>query len=125
LRLLIDTHALIWWLGNSSRLSATARSAIANQANELFVSACVAYEIAYKQKSGRLPPLSQHLSRQLQREGIGVIPVSLEHALAAAALPGPHRDPWDRIMMAQATVEGLTVITVDPQFQRYSVPVLW
>jgi PIN domain nuclease of toxin-antitoxin system len=105
LRLLIDTHALIWWLSDSRRLSGMARSAIADQENDLFVSACVAYEIAYKQKSGRLPPLSDHLPRQLQREGIHVLSISLDHALAAAALPGPHRDPWDRIMMAQALAE--------------------
>lgn len=54
-----------------------------------------------------------------------VLPLSLDHALAAAALPGPHRDPWDRIMMAQAQAEGLTMITIDPQFFRYGIPVLW
>ena len=125
MRLLVDTHALIWWLHDSPRLSKIVREAFANPDNELFVSACVAYEIAYKERSGRLPPLTEHLSRQLLREGISAVPVSLDHALAAAALPGPHRDPWDRIMMAQAIAEGLTVVTVDPQFARYSVPVLW
>src|SRR6202035_2746230 len=101
------------------RLSGMARSAIADQGNDLVVSACVAYEIAYKQKSGRLPPLSDHLPRQLQREGILVLSISLDHALAAAALPGPHRDPWDRIMMAQALAEGLTVVTIDRVFGNY------
>jgi PIN domain nuclease of toxin-antitoxin system len=125
LRLLIDTHALIWWLGDSPRLSGTARAAMADQENDLFVSACVAYEIAYKQRSGRLPPLSDHLPRELQREGMFVLSISLEHALAAAALPGPHRNPWDRIMMAQAIAEGLTVVTIDRQFQAYGVPVMW
>jgi PIN domain nuclease of toxin-antitoxin system len=125
LRLLIDTHALIWWLRDSPRLSGTARAAMADQENDLFVSACVAYEIAYKQQSGRLPPISDHLPRDLQREGMFALSISLEHALAAAALPGPHRDPWDRIMMAQATAEGLTMVTVDPQFARYGMPVLW
>lgn len=125
MRLLIDTHALIWWLRDSPRLSGAARAAMANQQNDLFVSACVAYEIAYKQKSGRLPPVSEHLPRQLQREGILALPISLDHTLAAAALPGPHRDPWDRIMMAQAVAEGLTVVTIDRQFSAYDVPVLW
>lgn len=125
MRLLIDTHVLIWWLSNSSRLSGRARAAIANQANDLFVSACVAYEIACKQNSGRLPPISQQLPYQLRREGMSVLPISLDHALAAAVLPGPHRDPWDRIMMAQAAAEGLTVVTVDHVFAAYGVPVLW
>jgi PIN domain nuclease of toxin-antitoxin system len=125
LRLLIDTPALIWWLSNSRRLSAAARSSIADQGNDLFVSACVAYEIAYKQRSGRLPPLADYLPRQLQREGIAVLSISLEHALAAAALPGPHRDPWHRIMMAQALAENLIVVTIDRQFADYGVPVLW
>jgi PIN domain nuclease of toxin-antitoxin system len=124
-RLLVDTHALIWWLRDSPRLSNAGREAIAAPENELFVSACAAYEIAYKEKSGRLPPLSEHLPRQLRREGISVLSISLDHALAAAALPGPHRDPWDRIMMAQAVAEGLTVVTVDPRFTEYGVPALW
>jgi PIN domain nuclease of toxin-antitoxin system len=125
LRLLLDTHVLIWWLGDSQRLSSTARAAIASQGNDLFVSACAAYEIAYKQQSGRLPPLSEHLPRQLHREGIIVLSISLEHALAAAVLPGPHRDPWDRIMMAQALEEAMTVVTVDPVFNNYGVAVVW
>jgi PIN domain nuclease of toxin-antitoxin system len=125
LRLLIDTHVLVWWLSNSARLSAAARSAIGNPANDIFVSACVAYEIAYKERSGRLPAVSQQLPQQLRRERIGVVPISLEHALAAATLPGPHRDPWDRIMMAQALAEELTVVTVDRVFSDYGVPVFW
>jgi PIN domain nuclease of toxin-antitoxin system len=65
------------------------------------------------------------LPRRLQQAGIQPLPLSLDHALAAAALPGPHRDPWDRIMMAQAVAEGLTVVTVDPRFAEYGVSVLW
>src|SRR5690348_5994178 len=100
MRLLIDMHALVWWLSDSPRLSSTARSAIADAHNDLFVSACAAYEIRYKQRSGRLPPIGDHLSRALHRQAVAVIAITLEHALSAAALPGPHRDPWDRIMIA-------------------------
>ena len=125
MRLLLDTHASLWWVMDDPRLSLGARAAIRAPENELFTSAAAAYEIIYKQGLGRLDPLPDSLSRQLQREGIAVLAISLDHALAAAALPGPHRDPWDRIMMAQATVEGLTVITVDPRFAEYGVPVLW
>ena len=125
MRLLIDTHALVWWLSDSRRLSSTARSALGDAANDLFVSACVAYEIRYKQRSGRLPPLGDHLSRELQRQGIAVVAITLEHALSAAALPGPHRDPWDRLMIAQALAEQCQMVTVDPVFSGYGVPVLW
>ncbi len=125
MKLLIDTHALMWWLSDSPRLSSAARSAMADTGNDLFVSACAAYEIRYKQRSGRLPPIADHLSRELHRQGIAVVAVTLDHALAAAALPGPHRDPWDRIMIAQALAEGCRMVTVDPVFAAYGVPVVW
>jgi len=124
-RLLLDTHALLWWVMDDPRLSRIARTAIGEPENELFASAAAAYEIVYKQGLGRLRPLPDSLSRQLQREGISVLPISLEHALAAAALPRPHRDPWDRIMMAQALAENLIVVTIDRVFGDYGVSVLW
>jgi PIN domain nuclease of toxin-antitoxin system len=124
-RLLLDTHALLWWLTDDPRLPATARAAISDPENQLLVSACSGYEIAYKQQSGRLPALPENLPRRLQREGIGILPISLDHALAAAALPGPHRDPWDRILMAQAVAEDCHMVTVDKVFSDYAIPVLW
>jgi len=124
-RLLLDTHAVIWWFMDEPYLSATARAAITDEANDLLISACVGYEIAYKQKLGRLAPLPESLPRRLLREGIGILPISMDHALAAAALRGPHRDPWDRIMMAQAVAEQCQVVTVDAVFTDYGIPVLW
>jgi PIN domain nuclease of toxin-antitoxin system len=124
-RLLLDTHAVFWWFMDEPYLSPSARAAIADAGNELLISACVGYEIAYKQRSGRLAPLPESLPRRLLREGIGILPISLDHALAAAELPGPHRDPWDRIMMAQAIVERCQMVTADPVFTDYGVPVLW
>lgn len=115
----------MWWFSDDPRLATAARRAIANSANQLLVSAIVGYEISYKQKLGRLPLLPESLPRRFLRESIEVLPVSLDHAVAAAELPGPHRDPWDRIMMAQALAEGLTVLTVDPIFAGYGVAVLW
>ena len=111
MRLLVDTHALLWWLTDNPRLSYAAEAAISNPDNEVFVSACIGYEIAYKQRLGRLPALPESLARRLEREGIEPLPVSLAHTLAAAALPGPHRDPWDRIMMAQALAEHGHMVT--------------
>ena len=113
MKLLLDTHAILWWFSDDLRLSTTARTAIADPANQLAVSAAIGYEIAYKQNLGRLPALPEMLPDRLRREGVGTLPISLDHALAAAAQPGPHRDPWDRVMMAQALAENCYVVTVD------------
>ena len=125
MRVLLDTHALLWWLGDSPRLSYRAEAAITNPDNDVFVSAAAGYEIAYKQKLGRLPAFPEPLLQRLVRAGIDILPITMDHALAAAELRGPHRDPWDRIMMAQALVERFHVATVDPVFSAYGVPVVW
>jgi PIN domain nuclease of toxin-antitoxin system len=124
-KLLMDSHAVLWWLADDSRLSHPAEAAITDPENGVFVSACVGYEIACKQHLGRLPPFREDLPRRLQREGFEPMPILLDHALAAAALPGPHRDPWDRIMMAQALAEHCHVFTGDKVFADYDVPVVW
>jgi PIN domain nuclease of toxin-antitoxin system len=124
-RLLLDSHTFLWWISDDHRLSTKAGAALDHSSNELFFSVIAGYEISYKQRIGKLPLISGGLPRRLQQAGIQPLPLSLDHALAAAALPGPHRDPWDRIMMAQAVAEGLTVVTVDPRFAEYGVSVLW
>jgi PIN domain nuclease of toxin-antitoxin system len=124
-RLLLDTHAVVWWLLDDPHLSAAAKAAIGDPGNDLLVSAAVGYEIAYKQQLARLPQMPGDLSAELRRENMSVLPISLGHALAAAVLPGSHRDPWDRIMMAQALAEGCRVVTLDPVFAHYEIPVLW
>ncbi len=125
MRLLIDTHALIWWLTANSRLSQAAEAAITDPLNQLYASACAGYEIMYKQQLRRLPPIPGNLPDSLRRDRIMLLPISLDHAIAAAILPGPHRDPWDRIMMAQAKIEALTVLTIDQVFATYRIPTLW
>ena len=125
MRLLIDTHALLWWLTDNPRLSYRAEAGISNPENDVFVSACVGYEIAYKQRLGRLPPLPESLRRRLLRESMEALPITLDHAVAAAELPGPHRDPWDRIMMAQARAEQCHMVTTDPVFAQYGLSTLW
>ena len=125
MRLLLDSHTFLWWIADDRRLSVRAGAALDDAGNELFFSTIAGYEISYKQHAGKLPAISGGLPRRLQQAGVQVLSLSLDHALAAAALPGPYRDPWDRIMMAQAQIEGLTVVTVDPVFSRYQVSVLW
>lgn len=126
MRLLLDTHALIWWLVDSPRLSRSARAAIADPRNAIFTTAVSGYEVAHKERLGRLPGgLTAILPQALRRGRISTYPLSFDHALAAGQLPGPHRDPWDRLIMAQAIAGGLTVVTTDPVFRDYGVPVCW
>jgi PIN domain nuclease of toxin-antitoxin system len=125
-RLLLDSHALVWWLTDSRSLSTSARDAIADPGNEVWVSAVTGYELANKQRLGKLkPPLAEELIPTVRRAGLPMLAVTLEHAVAAASMPGPHRDPWDRLLMAQARLDRLTVVTVDPVFADYGVATLW
>ncbi len=126
MRLLLDTHALVWWLTNNPRLAKRPRDAIADPINHVHASAASGYEIAYKQALGKLPgSVGSELPRILRRERLPVLPVGIDEMVAAALLPGPHRDPWDRIIMAQAKLGQLEVVTVDPVFARYGIPVYW
>jgi PIN domain nuclease of toxin-antitoxin system len=126
MRLLLDTHALIWWLVDSPKLSQTARTAIGDPGNMVLATAVSGYEIANKERLGRLPGRLTGILPQILRKGrISIHPLTFEHALAAGQLPGPHRDPWDRLIMAQAMAGGLTVVTTDPVFRDYGVPVCW
>ena len=126
MRLLLDTHTLIWWLTDSPRLAAGARAAIADPENALFASAVSGYEIANKERLGRLPGrLTEILPKALRRSRISTHPLTLDHTIAAGQLPGPHRDPWDRLIMAQAMRDGFTVVTLDRVFRDYGVPVHW
>jgi PIN domain nuclease of toxin-antitoxin system len=126
MRLLLDTHALIWWLVDSPKLSQTARTAIGDPGNMVLATAVSGYEIANKERLGRLPGRLTGILPQILRKGrISIHPLTFEHALAAGQLPGPHRDPWDRLIMAQAMAGGLTVATTDAVFRDYGVPVCW
>ena len=126
MRLLLDTHALIWWLTDNRRLSAPARTAIADPHNAVFASAASGYEIANKQRLGKLPGrIAQDLPAALRQARIPVHPLSLNHTIVAGLLPGPHRDLWDRLIMAQAFADDLTVVSIDPIFRDYGVPTVW
>lgn len=126
MRLLLDTHALAWWLMDSPSLSNDARSAIADPKNEVWASAVSGYELVNKQRLGKLqPPLAEELALMVRRAALPVLAITLEHAIAAAGLPGPHRDPWDRLLMAQAGQGRLTLVTTDGVFRDYRVATLW
>jgi PIN domain nuclease of toxin-antitoxin system len=126
--LLLDTHVLLWWLFDDAKLSPIARSAIVDPHNEVLVSAASAWEITTKHRLGRLPEAGDvplHLPRYLNRARFTVLDISLEHAMTAGALPGPHKDPFDRMLVAQARIEDLSVATTDQVFKDYGVAVIW
>ena len=126
MRLLLDTHALAWWLTDSPSLSNHARATVADPANEVWASEVSGYELVNKQRLGKLqPPLAAELSMMIRRAALPVMAISLDHAVAAARLPGPHRDPWDRLLMAQAQLGRLTLASIDGVFRDYGVPTLW
>ena len=122
MNLLLDTHILIWWLGDSARLSKRARKAI-EEAETAWVSSVTGWEIETKRKRGRLEA-PENLEETLRACNLPTLPLSMAHAIAAARLPLLHRDPFDRMLVAQARLESLVLLTADPQLQAYGVPVI-
>ena len=123
MNLLLDTHALLWWLADDPRLGSRAREAIAAAENLVVASAASAWEIAVKRALGKLEA-PEDLSGALAEAGLQPLPITVEHAVAAGALPAHHADPFDRMLVAQAATEGLAIVTVDERIARYGVPVL-
>jgi PIN domain nuclease of toxin-antitoxin system len=128
MRLLLDTHALLWWTLDDGRLSASARDAIADAANAVYVSAASAWELAIKAGLGRLSlpaALGPLLADELRLNGFSPLAVSVAHALAVRDLAAHHRDPFDRILIAQARLEELTLVSGDHAMRPYGIPLLW
>jgi PIN domain nuclease of toxin-antitoxin system len=125
MKLLLDTHLLLWAAGQPAHLSARARALIKDPANQLIFSAASLWEIAIKCRLGRddfrVDP--RLLRRGLLDNGYGELPITSEHAVAIDGLPALHKDPFDRILVAQATVEGMTLLTADPVVAQYRGPV--
>jgi PIN domain nuclease of toxin-antitoxin system len=127
-RALLDTHVFLWWVTDSPRLSSRVREVIADGHNELFFSAASGWEIAIKARLGRLEipdEPERFLTEQLSRNAIQSLPVYLSHAVRTYALPAHHRDPFDRLLVSQAILESLTLLTADPQISRYPVETIW
>jgi PIN domain nuclease of toxin-antitoxin system len=128
LRLLIDTHALLWWLSDDASLSGTAREAMADTSNVLLVSAACAWEISTKVRLGKLPgaaELAADFSGFMLREGFTTMDITTDHAVRAGLLPGPHKDPFDRMLIAQAQAEGAPVVSNESVFDDYGVHRVW
>jgi len=127
-RLLLDTHALIWWLAGNESLPVRARAAVAAPASVVFVSAASAWEIATKHRIGKLPVAAQFVGKLVailaQQTFLG-LPIILAHAELAGSLPGAHRDPFDRILIAQAIAENLTLVSNERIFDAFGIVRLW
>jgi PIN domain nuclease of toxin-antitoxin system len=121
-RLLLDTHALLWWLADEG-LTPQTQDAIADPGNFVAVSAASAWEISIKKALGKLAA-PDDLERQLQAGGFSALPISIAHGVAAGQLPHHHEDPFDRMLIAQAFAEGLTIVTRDKRFGGYGVALL-
>lgn len=128
MKLLLDTHVLVWFQRETHRLSKRASDLIVAPGNDVLVSAATAWEIAVKHKLGKLEFNAALLDRfEASMRDIGFEPLAItcEHAIAGARLPGPHRDPFDRVLAGQAFVEGLTIVSQDRQFASLGVPAVW
>ena len=128
MRLLLDTHTFLWWIGDDPQLSETARQLIGNADNTLYLSAASGWEIAIKVRLGKLKLPSEvqgYVSAQIALNGIQVLPIEMTHALHVSTLPDYHRDPFDRILVAQSQVEQLPILTIDPLIAQYAVSTLW
>lgn len=128
LKLLLDTHALIWWLAGDEALSRRAREAIADEVNEIAVSAASAMEIATKFRIGKLPGaamLAQGFEEIIAEQGFSELPISVRHARLAGEMKISHKDPFDRLLIAQAHVEDLMLVSNEALFDGFAVKRLW
>ena len=127
MEVLLDTHALIWWLEAAAGLSKRAASILASKDNLVLISAAVGWELAIKVNLGKFdtPSLVQQLSSIVDGEGFAELPISLEHAVRAGMLPLHHRDPFDRLLVAQAQARGAPILSADRALDAYDVRRIW
>ena len=128
MRLLLDTHAFLWWLAGNRRLSRAARRAVENTSNDVVVSAASAWEITTKHRAGKLPEaeaVALDVSGSIAGQGFDELAITVADAERAGRLPGAHRDPFDRVLIAQALAHDLTVVSIDRVFDGYGVSRLW
>ena len=128
MRVLLDTHTFLWWNEASPRLSKKALVLLSDPANTLLLSVVSAWELVLKTQRGKLrlsESPSVYVPTRMAHYAMESLPVTLAHALACESLPLHHRDPFDRLLIAQATIEGVPIVTADPEFRRYKIKVAW
>jgi len=127
MKLLLDTHIFIWWADQPEKLSPVSLSALQDEANDLLLSVASVWEMQIKMQLGKLKvslPLKELLKNQQEANDLTVLPIALTHVLTLDGLPFHHKDPFDRLLIAQSISEGLTVVTADSQFSAYAVKLL-
>lgn len=128
MKLLLDTHALLWWFAGDERLPVGVRDEIYNAENDIFASAVSAFEIAQKHRLGKLPSavrLARDFGGHMAVEGFQTLPIGVDAARLAGSMPHPHRDPFDRLLVAQALTNGLTLVSNEGLFDSFGVSRLW
>jgi PIN domain nuclease of toxin-antitoxin system len=128
MKVLLDTHAFLWWITDDPQLSIAARNIISNGENQIFLSAASGLEIAIKARLGKLKVpanVEQFIFEQMAANNFEVLPIKLSHAVHVYALPDHHRDPFDRLLISQAQLEDLSLITADAQIANYEVKTIW
>ena len=128
MKFLLDTHALLWWFTDDPRLSSGARLRIADSANEILVSAACAWEIATKQRLGKLegvPGATRRFAELLAADGFLPLSINHAHALRAGSFAADHRDPFDRMLAAQSEIEEVPLVTCDPAFGEFGIETVW
>ncbi|BAY10843.1 type II toxin-antitoxin system VapC family toxin [Calothrix sp. NIES-2098] len=128
MKLLLDSQCWLWWFAQPERLNEEAIAQIANEANELWLSVASIWEIGIKVSIGKLPlpdSLDSYFSNRMAQLGVRSLEITASHALQAAALPLHHRDPFDRMLIAQAQIEAMTLVSADSIFSQYNISLLW
>lgn len=128
MKLLLDTHTFLWLVEGSPKLSSAARAAIVDPLNDLFLSVASVWEMAIKIGNRKLTlsdPLDAYVAKWTATYQLDLLPIQLPHTLKVLDLPDHHRDPFDRILIAQALIDGMTVVTSDAKFTPYGVPIIW
>jgi PIN domain nuclease of toxin-antitoxin system len=128
IKILLDTHALLWWWGGDYRMTKKAQQVIADETNDIFVSAASIWEIATKHRIGKLPQAERFLPGiigHVRRSRFSELPILFAHAELAGGLAGDHRDPFDRMLIAQAKLEAMPIVSNDQAFKPYGVTMIW
>jgi PIN domain nuclease of toxin-antitoxin system len=128
MRYLLDTHAFLWFVAGDPILGKDAERAIGDASSDIFVSIATLWEIAIKVSIGKLvlnEPLAVYLPREITRNNFQILPISIDHTVTVATLPFHHRDPFDRLLIAQALTERMPILSTDAQFDAYGVSRLW
>lgn len=128
MKILLDTHTFIWWDSDLANLSPNALRLCQDQANTLLLSVASVWEMQIKLQLGKLTlklPLAEIIETQQHANNVEILPIHLKHVLALESLPALHKDPFDRLIMAQASVEGMLLLSCDPIFEKYPVNVMW